>query len=442
MPTPDRTAILDAVRAHVASRETPAFTAGETPIPPSGKIVDAEDAVALVDAALDLWLTAGRFAEDFERSIAERIGVKHARATVSGSAANLLAFSALTSWKLHERRIEPGSEVVTVAAGFPTTVAPIVQNGCVPVFCDVTLPNGDIAIDDLEAAIGPKTRAIMLAHTLGHPFDLDAVTAVAKKHNLWVVEDCCDAFGARWRGESVGTFGDVGTLSFYPAHHITTGEGGAVFMRSKALAVVAESFRDWGRDCWCPPGKDNTCGKRFDWSLGDLPTGYDHKYIYSHLGYNMKMTDMQAAIGMSQLKKLDGFIDSRRRNHAAIVTRIREAGLEDVFHLPEAHSLAEPSWFGFLLTLRDGVSFSRNALLKHLDAQRIGTRLLFAGNLTRQPCFKGVEHRIVSDLSMTDKMMRDSFWVGVWPGIDDDRIDWMVKSLKSFVDAQSTRAAS
>lgn len=442
MIVPDRDSLLAAVRRHVAAREAPAFVPGETYIPASGKVVDADDAVALVDASLDLWLTAGRFAERFEPAIAERIGTRFARATVSGSAANLLAFSALTSPKLHDRRIEPGSEVITVAAGFPTTVAPIVQQGCVPVFCDVTLPNVDINEDDLERAVTPKTRAIMMAHTLGHPFNLDAVMAVAKRHNLWVVEDCCDAFGATWNGQGVGTFGDLGTLSFYPAHHITTGEGGAVFMRSKALATLVESFRDWGRDCWCPPGKENTCEKRFGWQLGDLPAGYDHKYIYAHLGFNLKMTDMQAAIGTSQLAKLDNFVAARRRNHAALLARMRDRGLEEYFHLPTTDPRANPSWFGFFLTLRDGVPFGRTDLVAHLEEKRIGTRLLFAGNLTRQPGFKGVNHRVVSSLDVTDKIMRDSFWIGVWPGLGEAHIDYMVETIAGFVGSRGRVATA
>lgn len=441
MTVPDRTEILDAVRRHVAARDPVRFVPGETYIPASGKVVDCDDAVALVDASLDLWLTAGRFSDRFEAAIAERIGTRFAKATVSGSAANLLAFSALTSPKLHDRRIAPGSEVITVAAGFPTTVAPIVQQGCVPVFCDVTLPNVDITEEALERAVTPKTRAIMMAHTLGHPFNLDAVTAVAKRHGLWIVEDCCDAFGATWNGQGVGTFGDLGTLSFYPAHHITTGEGGAVFMRSKALATLVESFRDWGRDCWCPPGKENTCGKRFGWRLGDLPAGYDHKYIYAHIGFNLKMTDLQAAIGTSQLAKLDGFIAARRRNHAALLARMRDFGLEDYFHLPEADPRANPSWFGFFLTLRDGLPFDRTELVAHLEDKRIGTRLLFAGNLTRQPGFKGIRHRVAASLDVTDKIMRDSFWIGVWPGLAEPQIDYMAQTIADFV-ATRRRGAS
>lgn len=431
--TEDRSAILDAVRALVDAREKAPFVPGETYIPASGKVVDADDAVSLVDASLDLWLTAGRFAAQFEPAIAGRIGTRFARATVSGSAANLLAFSALTSPKLHERRIEPGSEVITVAAGFPTTVSPIVQQGCIPVFCDVTLPNVDVREEDLERAVTDKTRAIMIAHTLGHPFNLDAVTAVAKRHDLFVVEDCCDAFGATWNGQNVGTFGDLGTLSFYPAHHITMGEGGAVFTRSKALATLVESFRDWGRDCWCPPGTENTCGKRFGWDLGQLPAGYDHKYIYAHIGFNLKLTDMQAAIGLSQLNKLDDFIAARRRNHSALKHRFLEEGLDRWFHLPEADPRAEPSWFGFFLTVRDDAPFGRTELVRHLEEKRIGTRLLFAGNLIRQPAFQGIEHRVVDTLDTTDKIMRDGFWIGVWPGIGEEQIDYMVSTVKSFV---------
>ncbi len=426
--------ILALVRGYAAdATRAKAFVPGETYIPVSGKVLDADDAVALVDASLDLWLTAGPHAEGFERRIAERFGVREARLTVSGSAANLLAFSALTSWKLKDRRIEPGSEVITVAAGFPTTVAPIVQAGCIPVFCDVTLPNADIDPDDLAAAVTDKTRAIMIAHTLGNPFNLDAVMEVAKAHDLWVVEDCCDAFGATYRGAPVGSYGDLGTLSFYPAHHITTGEGGAVFGSDKMLLTVLSSFRDWGRDCYCAPGFDNTCNNRFGWQLGDLPHGYDHKYIYSHLGYNLKMTDMQAAIGASQLDKLDRFVARRRENWSALSERLKAEQLHEFFHLPEPAPHAEPSWFGYLMTVREGAPFERNALTRHLEANRIGTRLLFAGNLVRQPAFKGVAHRVVSDLSVTDTIMNRSFWIGVWPGIGSEQIDYMVETIAAFV---------
>jgi CDP-6-deoxy-D-xylo-4-hexulose-3-dehydrase len=429
-----RRQILNLVRVFAGSstRERP-FVPGKTYIPASGKVIDADDAVALVDASLDLWLTAGRHAEVFEREIAARLGAREARATVSGSAANLLAFSALTSWKLKDRRIPPGSEVITVAAGFPTTVAPIVQNGCVPVFCDVTLPNGDINLEDLANAVTPKTRAIMLAHTLGNPFDLDAVMALAKAHDLFVVEDCCDAFGASYRGRPVGSFGDLGTLSFYPAHHITTGEGGAVFGSNKMLMTVATSFRDWGRDCWCAPGFDNTCNNRFNWQLGELPHGYDHKYIYSHLGYNLKITDMQAAIGASQLQKLDSFIARRRANWSALKQAFLAERLDGYFHLPEPTRHSEPSWFGFLLTVREDAPFTRSELIRHLESRKIGTRLLFAGNLVRQPAFQDVPHRVVSSLTATDQIMNRSFWIGVWPGIGPAQIAYMVETMREFV---------
>lgn len=426
--------ILDQVRrfATEATRPQP-FVPGQTYIPVSGKVLDADDAVALIDASLDLWLTAGRYADEFERLIAKRIGVRDARATVSGSAANLIAFSSLTSWKLKEKRIAPGSEVITLAASFPTTVAPIIQNRCIPVFCDATLPNADIDPDHLARAVTKKTRAIMIAHTLGNPFNLDAVMAVAKAHGLYVIEDCCDAFGATYRGRSVGTFGDLGTLSFYPAHHITTGEGGAVFCDNKMLATVAGSFRDWGRDCWCAPGNDNTCNNRFNWQLGQLPYGYDHKYIYSHVGYNLKMTDMQAAIGVSQLAKLDSFVARRRENWAALRERFAAEGFGEYLHLPEPTPHSEPSWFGFLVTVRDGAPFTRHQVITHLEKRRIGTRLLFAGNLVRQPAFEGIEHRVVGDLPVTDKIMRDSFWLGVWPGIGTAQVDYMIETLRDFV---------
>jgi CDP-6-deoxy-D-xylo-4-hexulose-3-dehydrase len=433
-----RRQILNLVRVFAGNATRPrAFVPGTTYIPVSGKVLDADDAAALVDASLDLWLTAGRHAEVFEREIARRMGVREARATVSGSAANLLAFSTLTSWKLKERRVLPGSEVVTVAAGFPTTVAPIVQNGCVPVFCDVTLPNGDIDTDDLAAAIGPKTRAIMLAHTLGNPFNLDAVMALAKAHDLFVIEDCCDAFGATYRGQPVGGFGDLGTLSFYPAHHITTGEGGAVFGSGKMLMTIATSFRDWGRDCWCAPGFDNTCNNRFNWQLGELPHGYDHKYIYSHLGYNLKITDMQAAIGASQLGKLNQFVARRRANWSALKAALLAEGLDAHFHLPEPTPHSEPSWFGFLMTVREDAPFARGALIQHLEARKIGTRLLFAGNLVRQPAFKDIPHRVVSDLAVTDAIMNRSFWIGVWPGIGPAQIAYMVETIRDFVRGQT-----
>jgi CDP-6-deoxy-D-xylo-4-hexulose-3-dehydrase len=430
---PSRQAILDACRRYQEGRIPAKFVPGQTYIPASGKVMDADDLVNLVDASLDLWLTAGRFAADFEIEIAKRFGTKHGRLTVSGSAANLLAFTALTSPRLHERRIRPGSEVLTVAAGFPTTVAPIVQNGCVPVFVDVDLATHNVNVDALANAVSDKTRAIMIAHTLGNPFDLRAVTALAKAHNLYLIEDCCDALGARYEGRGVGTFGDVATCSFYPAHHITMGEGGAVMTNRRSLLRLIESYRDWGRDCWCAPGKDNTCGKRFDWQLGDLPLGYDHKYTYSHLGYNLKVSDMQAAVGLSQLAKMDGFIAARRANFAAYHDAFRQAGLDEHFILPEQTPGSEPSWFGFILTIRDGSPLKRRDVVRHLEERKVGTRLLFAGNLTRQPAFQGVPYRVAGSLAVTDKIMNDSFWIGVWPGVGAAERAYVVDVFRSMV---------
>jgi len=428
-----RAEILALGRKYVEAKGTPKFIPGETYIPPSGKVIDGDDLANLLDASVDMWLTAGRYAELFEAMIAKRFGLRFSRLTVSGSAANLLAFTTFTSPKLHERRIEPGSEVITVAAGFPTTVAPIVQNNCVPVFVDVDLETFNVDAEKLAAAVTPKTRAIMIAHTLGNPFNLKAVMEIAKAHNLYVIEDCCDALGATYAGRSVGTFGDMATLSFYPAHHITMGEGGAVLTNRKSLITLAESFRDWGRDCWCPPGKDNTCEKRFDWQLGSLPHGYDHKYTYSHMGYNMKVTDMQAAIGVSQLEKADGFVEARRRNFNALQEAFRKEGLDEYFILPKATPDSDPSWFGYLLTRRDEAPFSRRDVVTYLEGKKIGTRLLFAGNLTRQPAFENVNYRVVGPLTNTDKIMNDSFWIGVWPGIGQDAISYMVQTFKEMV---------
>ncbi|MEE7448468.1 lipopolysaccharide biosynthesis protein RfbH [Methylobacterium radiotolerans] len=428
-----RTEILNLARAHFEARGKPAFVPGETYIPPSGKVMDAEDCAHLIDASLDMWLTAGRYADRFERELAAAFGRKHARLTVSGSAANLLAFAALTSPKHGARRLRPGDEVITVAAGFPTTVAPIVQHGCVPVFVDVDVETHNVDVDLLEAAVTPKTRAVMIAHSLGNPFDVVRVAEICRRHGLWLVEDCCDAFGATIGGQGVGTFGDVATLSFYPAHHITTGEGGAVLVDKGPLAKIVESFRDWGRDCYCKPGTDNTCGNRFGWKLGDLPHGYDHKYTYSHIGYNLKVSDMQAALGVSQLTKLDHFVARRRANFAGLERRLRERGLDRLFHLPRATPGSEPSWFGYLLTVRDGAGIDRNALVARLEEKRVGTRLLFAGNLTRQPAFRDVTYRVHAALTHTDKIMRDSFWIGVWPGLTDPMLDYMADTLAAVV---------
>lgn len=437
-----RAEILRLARDYHGARAQPAFEPGVTYIPPSGKVLDADDCVSLIDASLDMWLTAGRYADQFEEELAAKFGRKHAKLTVSGSAANLLAFACLTSWKLGEKRIKPGDEVITVAAGFPTTVAPIVQYGCIPVFVDVDVETHNVDVALLEAAITDKTRAVMIAHSLGNPFDVKRVAALCKQHGLYLIEDCCDAFGAYVDGQHVGTFGDVATLSFYPAHHITMGEGGAVLMNSPMLAKIAESFRDWGRDCYCKPGVDNTCNKRFGWRLGDLPKGYDHKYTYSHIGYNLKVSDMQAAVGVSQLKKLDHFVDRRRENFAGLERRLRARGLDRLFHLPVPTPGTEPSWFGYLLTVRDGSGLVRNAVTRTLEERKVGTRMLFAGNLTKQPAFRDVAYRVHGDLTNTDKIMNDSFWVGVWPGIDEARLDYMVDTLAAICEEQLALATA
>ena len=443
MPTaPKQASLSDDLRAQIlalgddffAERERgEVFVPGETYIPCAGKVLDADDLRHLLDASLDMWLTAGRYATEFEAALAARFGLQHCRLTVSGSAANLLAFTALTSWKLHERRIAPGSEVVTVAAGFPTTVAPIVQNGCTPIFVDVDLETANVNVEKLAAAIGPKTRAIMLAHTLGNPFNVGAVAALAKEHNLYLIEDCCDALGATYDSRNVGTFGDLATISFYPAHHITMGEGGAVLMNRKSMATLVESYRDWGRDCWCAPGEQNTCGKRFDWRMRGMPAGYDHKYTYAHIGYNMKATDMQAAVGVSQLQKADRFIAARRGNFEKLTAAFRAHGLDEHFMLPQATENSSPSWFGFLLVVRDGSPLKRREVVRYLDEHKVGTRLLFGGNLTRQPAFREVGYRVVGELTNTDKLMNDAFWIGVWPGIGDAERDYMVETFVEMV---------
>jgi CDP-4-dehydro-6-deoxyglucose reductase, E1 len=407
----------------------PQFIPGQSYIPPTGKVLDAEDCAHLIDASLDMWLTTGRYGDEFESKLAKKFGRKLSKLTVSGSAANLLAFSTLTSWKLGKDRLQAGDEVITVAAGFPTTVSPIIQNGCVPVFVDIDLETHNVDVGALEAAIGPKTRAVMIAHSLGNPFDVVRVAELCRKNDLYLIEDCCDAFGAKMNGQGVGTFGQLATLSFYPAHHITMGEGGAVLMDQMKLARICESFRDWGRDCYCKPGKDNTCEKRFGWQLGDLPQGYDHKYTYSHIGYNLKVSDMQAALGVSQLDKLDRFVAQRNANFDGLTRRIQEAGLEEFVHLPQATPGAQPSWFGYLMTLRDGSGLDRTDVVRTLEERRVGTRLLFGGNLLRQPAFMGQEMRVSGSLENTDKVMNDSFWIGVWPGITEEMLDYMVATL-------------
>lgn len=413
---------------------------GKSYIPVTGKVMDLDDLNLLVDASLDLWLTAGRYATELEKALAEKMRARSAKLVNSGSSANLVAFSALTSKALGKKAIVPGDEVITVAAGFPTTVAPIVQNRAVPVFVDVDLSTHNATVEALERARSPRTRAVMMAHTLGNPFDAGAVRDFCERNSLHLIEDCCDALGATVGGRPAGSFGALSTLSFYPAHHITMGEGGAVFTSDPLLAKVAESFRDWGRDCWCPPGRDNTCKKRFGWEIGDLPAGYDHKYIYSHLGYNLKITDMQAAVGLSQLRKVDGFIEKRRRNHARLKELAMARGLEEYFHLPEATPGSEPSWFGFLLTVRDGAPLKRRELQKFLEERKVGTRLLFAGNLIRQPAFKGVEFRVSGPLTNTDKTMNDSFWIGVWPGLGEAHLVYMIDTLEAAIKAQKAKA--
>ena len=399
-------------------------------MPVSGKVIGAPELEFMVEASLDGWLTAGRFNDAFEQRLAKYLGVKHLMTVNSGSSANLVAFSTLTSPKLGDRAIRPGDEVIGVAAGFPTTVNPIIQCGAVPVFVDVELGTYNIDAALIEAAITPRTRAIMLAHTLGNPFNLDVITALCRKHGLWLVEDCCDALGATYGGQRVGSFGDIGTLSFYPAHHITMGEGGAVFTNNTELKKIAESMRDWGRDCYCGPGKDNTCGKRFCQQLGSLPQGYDHKYTYSHLGYNLKITDMQAACALAQLDRLDDFVAARKANFQHLHARLQRCA--DFMLLPEATPRSDPSWFGFPLTLKPEAGVQRVDLLNYLDQHRIGTRLLFAGNLVRQPYMQGRHYRISGELARTDVVMHNTFWLGVYPGLGTDQLDFMVDRLEEF----------
>lgn len=407
-----------------------AFLPGTTVVPPSGKVLGPAELKNMVEASLDGWLTTGRFNDAFEKRLAEYLGVKFLITTNSGSSANLLAFTALTSPKLGDRAIKPGDEVIGVAAGFPTTVNPILQFGAVPVFVDIELTTHNVDVSKIEAAISPKTKAIMLAHSLGNPFNIKAVKEICQRHNLWLVEDNCDALGSRYDGQLTGTFGDIGTLSFYPAHHITMGEGGAVFTNNHELKKIAESFRDWGRDCYCAPGKDNTCGKRFCWKLGNLPEGYDHKYTYSHLGYNLKITDMQAACGLAQMDRLDGFVQARKDNFAYLKNRL--ASCEEFLILPEATPNSDPSWFGFLMTIRPEADIRRVDLINYLDQNKIGTRLLFAGNLTRQPYMIGRNFRISGELTHTDLVMSNSFWVGVYPGLSEEMLSFMVDKIESF----------
>lgn len=430
-PDTDRTILLEQVRAYAAKKLAPnAFVPGKTAIPPSGKVLGPEELVNLVDASLDAWLTTGRFNDAFEKKLSAYLGVAYTLTCNSGSSANLLALTALTSPLLGERALKHGDEVITAAAGFPTTANPILQNNLIPVFVDSHIPSYNALPSSIEAAISDKTRAIMLAHTLGNPFAVEEIRALADRHNLWLIEDCCDALGSTYRGRKVGTFGHLGTLSFYPAHHITMGEGGAVFTSDPLLKRIVESFRDWGRDCWCNPGCDNTCGKRFDWQHGELPAGYDHKYVYSHLGYNLKITDMQAAIGLAQLDRINDFVTARRRNFAELHGRL--AKLTDFLTLPEATLDSDPSWFGFPITIRDDAPFDRLTLLRYLDQHKIGTRLLFAGNLTRQPYMIDRHYRVAGTLGNADRIMNNTFWLGIWPGLEIQHLDFVAEKLHAF----------
>ncbi len=408
-----------------------AFVPGESAVPVSGKVFDHKELTYITDSALDAWFTTGRFNAEFEKKLAKYINVKSLLTVNSGSSANLIAFSALTAKELGDDAIKPGDEVITVAASFPTTVNPILQYGAIPVFLDVTIPHYEIDVTHLEAALSPKTKAIVIAHTMGNVFNLDVITAFCEKHDLWLMEDCCDALGATYNGKHVGTFGDVATLSFYPAHHITMGEGGAVYTSNSKLKKIIESFRDWGRDCWCEPGKDNTCGLRFCQQLGDLPTGYDHKYIYSRQGFNLKITDMQAALGLAQLEKLDEFIKIRRHNFNLLKQGLTKHTNKLI--LPEATPNSEPSWFGFLITLKKNAGISRNDFVQRLNDKKVATRLLFAGDLRKQPYFKGVNYRVVGDLTNTDIIVNDTFWIGVTPMINDEMISYMINCFDEIL---------
>lgn len=407
------------------------FVAGVSSIPVTGKVFGKPELLAAINASLDFWLTSGPYTEKFESTFAKIVGMRHAFMVNSGSSANLLALTSLTSPKLGERRLLPGDEVLTVAAGFPTTVTPILQNQLVPVYVDVDLATYVANENALADAIGPRTKAIMMAHTLGNPFNIDLVKRLAEKHNLWLIEDSCDALGGTYKGENLGSFGDLSTFSFYPAHHITTGEGGAVLVKKASHKVLVESFRDWGRDCWCAPGCDNTCLKRYDWTLGELPAGYDHKYTYSHLGYNLKSGDIQAAIGLAQLDRLDGFVESRKTNWKFLRESLGD--LEDIFILPEPTVGSDPSWFGFALTIRADSPKTRNQIVQELNDKKIATRLLFGGNLLRQPAFQGTDRRVHGNLANTDIVMENTFWIGVWPGLTQAMLEYVIDTLRTIV---------
>tara|TARA_B110000971_G_C19978916_1_gene486389 strand:- start:115 stop:1419 length:1305 start_codon:yes stop_codon:yes gene_type:complete len=422
-----KTSLEEVIQNNIAKTITP----GEDYISVTGKMIDPTDILYGVDATMDAWLTTGRYAKQFETDLATYIGAKKSILVNSGSSANLVAFYTLTSPSLGKRAIQKGDEVITVAAGFPTTINPLIQFGCVPVFVDIDIPTYNIDISKIEEAISPKTKAIMIAHALGNPFNLDVVQAIAKKYNLWLIEDDCDSLGATYRDKKTGSFGDLATLSFYPAHHITMGEGGAVLVNNRRLQTAALSFRDWGRDCYCETGCDNTCNKRFDWKLGDLPQGYDHKYIYSHIGFNLKVTDTQAAIGLSQLAKADAFVAKRRENHKLLYDLFKP--LEDYFILPEATENSNPSWFGFMLTVRDPKQIDRNKWVRYLEEHKIGTRLFFGGNMLKQPAYKNIPKRVIGELINSDKAMNDSFWIGVWPGLKKDHFEYIVEKVKNHV---------
>jgi CDP-6-deoxy-D-xylo-4-hexulose-3-dehydrase len=426
-----RAQILELVRQyHAAAFAGSAFKPGETAVPYAGRVFDSDELVRLTEASLDFWLTAGPYAQQFEREFSAFFPRRHAMLVNSGSSANLVAVAGLTSPKLGDRGLKPGDEVITVAAGFPTTVNPIVQNHLVPVFVDVTIPTYNVDTAQLEAACSERTRAIVLAHTLGNPFDLSTVTEFARRHGLWFIEDCCDAVGSTYQGQNVGTSGDLATVSFYPAHHITMGEGGCVLTDIPLLKTLIESFRDWGRDCWCDPGKANTCGKRFDWQLGELPKGYDHKFTYSHVGYNLKATDLQAAVGLAQLRKLPAFIEARRRNFRTLYEGLRD--LEEFFILPQATPGSDPAWFGFPMAVRSEAPFSRDQIVRYLEDRKIATRLLFGGNLIRQPAYRDIQYRTVGTLTNSDFVMNRAFWIGVFPGITPQMTDYLVETFHTF----------
>ena len=423
--------IQKALVSKIDQNITKTITPGEDYIPVSGKVLDREDILHGIDATMDAWLTSGRYTSKFEKNLNNYIGSKNAILVNSGSSANLAAFYSLTSPSLRSKALLPGDEIITVAAGFPTTINPLIQFGCIPVFVDISLPTYNIDITKIEVAIGPKTKGIMIAHALGNPFNLEVITQIAKQHNLWLIEDNCDALGAEYQGKKTGTFGDLATLSFYPAHHITMGEGGAVLVNNRRLNSLVLSFRDWGRDCYCETGCDNTCGKRFEWQMGDLPYGFDHKYIYTHIGFNLKVTDMQAAIGLSQLNKAEWFVKRRRENHSKLYSLFRE--LEEYFILPEATPNSNPSWFGFMLTIRPEIKIDRSKLLSALEDNKIGTRLFFAGNIQKQPAYKNVKSKVVGSLENTDLVMTNSFWLGVWPGLENEHLEYMLMMTKKII---------